>query len=94
MEKKEEKPVLEMVKLLRTCSGEEYWALGLVLEELRRARETHPKFNSAHEGLAVIYEEFDELKLEVWKRNTDILNMRLETVQLAAMAVRFLLEAT
>jgi hypothetical protein len=61
-----------------------------VLAEFHRASDLHPKFNSAHEGYAVILEEMDELKAEVWKRHHDPALMRKEAVQVAAMALRFL----
>lgn len=51
-------------------------------------------FHSSHEGFAVLHEEFDELKAEVWKNGTKHpdrdANMRKEAVQVAAMALRFL----
>ena len=63
-----------------------------VVAEFHRAADKHPRFNSAHEGFAVILEEVDELKAEVWKggsvpRDRDA--MRKEAVQVAAMALRF-----
>ena len=61
-----------------------------MVAEFQRAAELHPKFNSAHEGYAVILEEMDELKAEVWKRHHDMDAMRKEAVQVAAMALRFL----
>jgi hypothetical protein len=66
----------------------------MVLGELWKAQDKHPKFNSAHEGYAVILEELDELKAEVWKRpkKRDINKMRKEAVQVAAMATRFLID--
>jgi hypothetical protein len=65
------------------------------LAELRRATSIHQKgFTSAHEGYAVILEELDELwdevKLNGNKR--DITNLRKEAIQVAAMAMRFVLD--
>jgi len=63
-------------------------------KELARAVRKYGRFKSAHEGLAIIYEEFDELKLEVWKRpkKRSETRMRKEAMQLGAMAVRFMLD--
>lgn len=54
-----------------------------------------PPFNSAHEGFAVLLEEVDELKAHVWtnQKRRDLIAMRKEAVQVAAMAIRFALEA-
>lgn len=53
-----------------------------------------PAFNSAHEGFAVLLEEVDELKAHVWTRQDkrDLQAMRKEAKQVAAMALRFMLE--
>ncbi len=62
-----------------------------VMEELGRARSKFGRFNSAHEGYAVLREEVDELWDEV-KRNGDRKAMRAEAIQVAAMAMRFVLD--
>lgn len=73
-------------------------ALGLVLkgveQEVLGAVGKHARFASAHEGYAVILEELDELKGEVWKKREerDKAKMQEEAVQVAAMAVRFVLD--
>lgn len=58
------------------------------------AQDSWPPFNSAHEGIAVLMEEVDELKAHVWtnqsKRN--ITAMRIEALQVSAMALRFAIE--
>lgn len=48
-------------------------------------------FASAHEGFAVLLEECDELRREVWVRQDrrDLDKMRNEAIQVAAMALRF-----
>lgn len=65
-------------------------AITAVAAELARAREQHKPLNSAHEAYAVILEELDEFKAEVWKktRERDLSAMRAELIQLAAMAIR------
>ena len=62
--------------------------LALVGSELVNAREKWGPFNSAHEGFAVINEEFDELKAHVWtnQKRRDLEAMQKEAIQLA---VRF-----
>lgn len=63
-----------------------------IIVELGYAQSRFPPFNSAHEGFAVILEEVDELKAEVWKSpsNRDMMAMRREAIQIAAMAMRFM----
>ncbi len=62
--------------------------------EAQQAADKFAPFNSAHEGFAVLLEEVDELKAEVWKnpsRNPDRAEkMRKEAIQVGAMALRFL----
>lgn len=67
---------------------------GMVLAELHSAMADHPKWHSAHEGYAVILEELDELKAWVWmkQKNRDLDKMRKEAIQVAATAMRFVLD--
>jgi hypothetical protein len=69
-------------------------ALSDVYDELERARAMHSPMHSAHEGFAVLEEEFDELKKHVWmkQKNRDLVEMRKEAIQVAAMAVAFATE--
>lgn len=64
-----------------------------VAEETGRAETKHAPMNSAHEGWAVILEEVEELKAEVFKGGStprDPVAMRKEAIEVAAMAVRFI----
>ena len=61
--------------------------------EVGRAESMFARFNSAHEGWAVLKEEVDELWEEVRKGGStpkDHPAMRKEALQTAAMAVRFI----
>jgi hypothetical protein len=61
-----------------------------VKRELARAMEKHGPQQSAHESYALILEELDEFKAEVWKKeiNRSEKAMREELVQIAATACR------
>lgn len=61
-----------------------------VREEIWRATRRYPEFNSTHEGYAVIKEELDELWEAVRGNNRQ--DARAEAVQVAAMAIRFLMD--
>lgn len=66
-------------------------AARLAYEEAIDAAKTYHEFNSAHEGYAVILEELDELKAEVFKKPNHINEKALqkEALQVAAMGIRF-----
>lgn len=69
-------------------------AVRLACEELGRAEGLFPTFHSSHEGYAVIREELDEL-WEAVKRGHDLVapeDAAHEAVQVAAMALRFLVD--
>lgn len=72
--------------------------LELTLKEVQAevivAQDNWPAFNSAHEGFGVLHEEFDELKAHIWtkQKNRNLTAMRIEALQVAAMAVRFAME--
>jgi hypothetical protein len=65
-----------------------------ILNELHAAQTKFRPFNSEHEGYAVLLEEVEELWAEVKKspRNRRPDALRAEAIQVAAMAVRFLLD--
>ena len=65
-----------------------------VLAELDAAQKKFPPFNSAHEGYGVLEEERDELWDEIKAKQgaRDVAAMRKEAVQVAAMAIRFIID--
>lgn len=67
-------------------------AIGIVREEYERAVKMNPRsFSSAHEGWAVLREEVDELWDKV-KRNAIKEDLFWEAKQVAAMALRFMVD--
>lgn len=68
------------------------FALQAIRDEVERAETLHAPIHSLHEGYAVILEELDEVKAEVWKKSSqrDMENIKKELVQCAAMCVRTL----
>jgi hypothetical protein len=69
-------------------------ALKAVKKEVQRAMCLHQPLHSAHEAYGVLLEEVDELWDEVKKnsKTRDAMLMREEAIQVAAMAVRFLID--
>ena len=67
-----------------------------VYKELGLARQKFPPFTSPHEGYAIILEELEELKAEIFLQHDkrDVVTMRKEAKQVAAMAMRFMIDLT
>ena len=64
-----------------------------VVDEYISATDKFDKFVSPHEGLAIIEEEFLELREAIfWPHKKHTGNAREEATQLAAMALRFLMD--
>lgn len=67
-------------------------ALELVRRELALAMQGNPVLNSPHEAYAVILEELDELWDEIKPNRGRSYRARDEAIQVAAMAVRYLID--
>lgn len=69
-------------------------ALADISAEATAAILKFPPMNSAHEGYAVLLEEVDELWdiVKVKQGDRDLAKMRKEAVQVAAMALRFIVD--
>jgi len=65
-------------------------ALDLIISELNRATRKYGAFQTKHEGYGVIMEEFREFEEAI--RGKDLENLKEETVQCAAMFLRFLVD--
>jgi hypothetical protein len=67
--------------------------LAEVVLELQKALRWE-RFNSVHEGWAVILEELDELwdEVKAFPKNSTKPKMRVEAAQVAAMAIRFMMD--
>jgi hypothetical protein len=72
--------------------------ISAALTELDRASSLYPNFSSAHEGYAVLLEEFDELwnaiKLNQKTRPERAGRIREEAIHVAAMSLKFLRDCT
>ena len=69
-------------------------AMSDILEEYNRAISLHGPMNSAHEGYAVLLEEVDELwdVVKMKQSQRDMKEMRKEAIQVAAMALKFIVQ--
>ena len=68
------------------------WKVALeAFDEVESAVESWPPFNSAHEGYGVLLEEVEELwnHVKTNQKRRDLVTMRKEAIQVAAMAIRF-----
>lgn len=68
----------------------------MIRDELANARDQYPAFPGLHHGLGVLDEEVHELRLEIYKRASqrDTENLRREAIQVIAMCIRIIEEAT
>ncbi len=66
--------------------------LQMVAEEYMTACAAFPKFRSQKEGVAIVEEEFEEFKKAAFWGDDD--EITEEVKQLAAMAVRFMMDVT
>lgn len=67
------------------------YAIEEILKEYNRAKEKFGGFASTHEGYAVLLEEVDELWDEI-KNNGSKDRLTKESIQVAAMGLRFIVE--
>jgi hypothetical protein len=72
----------------------ELLAISAIVNEYNKATRDHKSFNSAHEGIAVIKEEYDELWDEIKKKpgSRSPEKMLEEAAQLGAMAKRLIVD--
>lgn len=67
-------------------------AICSIIGEYERAVSLFPPFRSEHEGYAIIYEEMDELWEEIKKKRKTKHQIKKQAIQVATMAVRFLID--
>jgi len=69
-------------------------AQSLVYAELKRAYSKHRDIGSLHEGYVVTLEEFEEFweQVKMKRSERDLLKIRAELVQVAAMAIRTIVD--
>lgn len=66
--------------------------IGKLVRELARATENHGPIASKHEGYSLILEELDEAWDEIKLRETDRTALTNKLIQVAAMALRTILD--
>lgn len=77
---------------IKNITFEEGAIIEEIVEELQKARNKFERFASNHEGIAVLWEEMEELWDEIKRLPPHESHPRLkkEAVQVAAMALRFI----
>lgn len=78
----------------RGCRVTTNRAVSMIVKELSRAKIEHPPMFSFHEGYAILLEEMDELWSEIKKKKVNPMKVKKEAIQVAAMAMRFLVDLT
>ena len=63
-----------------------------IVSEYDRATQKFGRFNSSHEGYAVIKEEFDELWDHIKNKGSEDWQLKEEATQVGAMVLRFLVD--
>lgn len=79
----------EKCRLALPEGGLELNIIRAVQDEYRYATKKYHPFYSAHDGLGIIEEEYEEFKKEVFRKRRDYPELRKEAIQLATMALRF-----
>lgn len=69
-----------------------YQALRIVEDEFHSASDKFGSFHSPHEGYAIIKEELDELWDAIKDKELGMPEQAVEARQVAAMAIRFLVD--
>lgn len=67
-------------------------AIKLVTQEYELDSHKCPPFYSHHEGLAVLWEDFEDLKAVVFSKVYKIASLEKQAKQVAVTAIRFLVE--
>ena len=84
--------IREEIDVDKHIIGRELTAIEDIQKEYTRAKALFACFKNGHEGIAVLREEYLKLEREVFVKNQDFEKMREEAVQVAAMAIRFIVD--